>query len=449
VIRLFNTKIEIRISVKMKLISLYQRISVYPSYFGTWGAMGIKPNKCEAAERRGVSRRSPIQNKKYIFRQKPKNLLAKSILCLLFCLGGAGQVAAAEFETKATQAYMVDITTGTSLYLKEADARMTPSSMTKMLTVYLLFERLKQGSLKLTDQFYISEQAWRTGGSKMFVAINSYVQVEDLLRGIIIQSGNDACVAVAEGLAGNEANFASLMNRKAQELGLKGSHFMNSNGWPNPNHYATARDLAIIAEKMIQNFPEYFHYWAEKEYTYNKIRQFNRNRLVGQMGVDGLKTGHTEDGGFGITLSAKQPDGRYLVLVVNGLASDQDRIEESRKLLQYGINNFEIVTLAKAGQPVTMAQTWFATQEKIPLTVAETIRLTIPKYVPDAIKIKAKVLEPLPSPLPKGAKAGELEVQIANQPPRLYPLYTAEPVEQLSAGRRFFPSLKYRLFGSP
>lgn len=356
---------------------------------------------------------------------------------------------AAEFETKAKQAYMVEASSGTVLYAKESETRMVPSSMTKIMTVYLLFEKLKEGTLKLDNQFAISEKAWRMGGSKMFVKVNDYVKLEDLLRGIIVQSGNDACVAVAEGMAGSEENFAKMMNAKAAELGLTGSHFMNSNGWPDPNHYMTAKDLVILSEKMIRNFPEYYHYWAEKEYTYNNIHQPNRNRLLGEMGVDGLKTGHTEDGGFGITISAKQPDGRHIVFVVNGLTSDNERLEEARKLLQYGINNFEIMTIAQPGQKITSAKTWFAKTDRVALTVDKPIVLTLPKFDQKKVTLKAKIMEPVPSPLPKGAKAGELEISAPGSPSQTFPLYTAEEVESLSPGQRFFPSLKYRLSGQP
>lgn len=386
-----------------------------------------------------------------------RNLLKDSAMAQLRCLCGvwllcvmavAPASAAEEFATKAKQAILVDVQTGTTLFAKEADTKMFPSSMTKMLTAYLLFEKLKEGSLKLDSQFYISEKAWRTQGSKMFVAIGSYVKVEDLLRGIVIQSGNDACVAVAEGLAGSEENFAKMMNAKAREFGLMNSYFMNSNGWPDPNHFTTARDLATIAARLMTDFPEYHHYWAEKEFTYNNIRQYNRNLLLGEMGVDGMKTGHTEIAGYGITITSTQPDGRKLVLVVNGLTSEKERAEETRKLLQYGINNFAVTTVADIGQKVTTASTWFAKQKEVALTVKEPIRYLLPRFDNKNISIKAKVMEPVPSPLPAGAKAGDLVVTV-NGDTKTYPLYTAEPVEALDVGERFFPSLKYRLFGAP
>lgn len=377
--------------------------------------------------------------------------MLKKVLYLLALAGilTAPNAFAETFETKAKQAVLLEEGSGTVLYAKEANTKMYPSSMTKIMTVYLLLERLKQGALKLEDQFAISEAAWRIQGSKTFVKLGDFVKVEDLLRGIIVQSGNDACVAVAEGLAGSEENFAKMMNTKAQELGLKGSHFMNSNGWPDPNHYTTAHDLAILAERIHADFPEYYHYWAEPEFTYNGIRQYNRNLLLGELGVDGLKTGHTEAAGYGITVTSQQPDGRRLVVVVNGLTSEKERAEEARKLLQYGIHNFETVTIAQPGQKIENVKTWFATQPEVALTVDKPIQFTLPKFGDKKIAIKAKVMEPLPAPLPKGSKAGELSVSLPGMEPQVYPLLTTEPVEPLSAGQRFFPSLKYRLFGAP
>lgn len=374
---------------------------------------------------------------------KMKNFLILSLAALL-----PSMAQAQEFDTKAKQAYMVEAKSGTVMYAKDADSRMVPSSMTKVMTVYLLFEKLKEGSLKLDDQFMISEAAWRMGGSKMFVHVGDSVKVEDLMRGIIVQSGNDACVAVAEGLAGSEENFAKMMNEKAAQLGLTGSHFMNSNGWPAPNHYMTAKDLVTLSQRMITDFPEYYHYWAEREYTYNNIKQPNRNRLLGEMGVDGLKTGHTEDGGYGITISANQPDGRHIVFVVNGLTSEGERHEEAKKLLQYGINNFEVKTIAQPGMVVTKAKTWFAAQPSVALTVDKPIVMVLPRF--DAgkqVALKAKLLEPIPAPLSKGTKVGELQVSVADGATQTYPLFTAEAVEQMPVGDRFFPSLTYRLFG--
>jgi D-alanyl-D-alanine carboxypeptidase (penicillin-binding protein 5/6) len=377
-----------------------------------------------------------------------KNFSSLFAAIILVTLLSASPTLAKEFETKARQAILLEVNSDTTLFSKDAEGRMFPSSMTKLLTTYLIFEKLKQGALRLDSEIYISEGAWRTQGSKMFVKVGDYVKVEDLLRGIIIQSGNDACVAVAEALAGSEEGFARLMNAKAEAFGLRDSHFMNSNGWPDPSHYTTARDLAVIAQRLVQDFPEYHHYWAEKEYTYNNIRQFNRNRLLGELGVDGLKTGHTEIAGYGVTVSSLQPDGRRFILVVNGLKSEKERTEEARKLLQYGIYQFAMTTLAKPGQAVAKVKTWFGKQPEVALTVDAPLQYLLPVGQDKNISVKAKLMEPVPTPLPAKAKAGDLLVTV-NGETKTYPLYTTQAVEQLEAGDRFFPSLKYRLFGTP
>ena len=226
-------------------------------------------------------------------------------LCACAWLVLAGPSAAEAIEISAAQAILVDFETGEVLFEKNADAPMTPSSMSKIITVYKVFEHLKDGRLELSDSFPVSEKAWRKKGSKMFVAVNSRVKVEDLIRGIVVQSGNDASIVVAEGLAGSEDAFAAELNKKAQELGMTNSHFVNASGWPNPEHQTTARDLAKLAAATIRDFPGYYHYYSEKTFTYNGIKQGNRNPLIYRnVGADGLKTGHTEAGGYGLTASA-------------------------------------------------------------------------------------------------------------------------------------------------
>ncbi|MBY0407422.1 MAG: D-alanyl-D-alanine carboxypeptidase, partial [Rickettsiales bacterium] len=242
--------------------------------------------------------------------------LAFTFFCSFFFSG-----AALAIETTAKQAFMMDATTGAVLLNKEGDAQMHPSSMSKLMTIYLLFSRLKEGRLKMDSKLLVSEKAWRTQGSKTFVAIGSEIAVEDLIHGIIIQSGNDACVVVAEGISGSEEAFAKEMNETAAKLGMTQSHFVNATGLPDPTHLMSARDLAILAKHLITDFPEYYPFFAIKEFTYHNITQHNRNRLLGVVGVDGLKTGHTEDGGYGITLSAKQGE-RRLMLVINGMSTE-------------------------------------------------------------------------------------------------------------------------------
>ncbi|HEY8189199.1 MAG TPA: D-alanyl-D-alanine carboxypeptidase family protein, partial [Micavibrio sp.] len=243
--------------------------------------------------------------------------------------------AAETMETPAKQAIMLDFDTGAILMEKNADERMTPSSMSKEMTMYMVFEALKSGKLTLEQTLPISERAWRMQGSKMFVGINSQVKVEDLVRGVIIQSGNDAAIALAEGVGGTEDNFALMLNKKAEELGMKNSHFMNASGWPDPQHYSTAHDLSILAYRMVHDFPEYYHYYSEKEFTYNNIKQGNRNPLLYRnIGADGIKTGHTDEGGYGL-IGSGILDNRRVIFVVNGLSSMQERADESARMLEW------------------------------------------------------------------------------------------------------------------
>jgi D-alanyl-D-alanine carboxypeptidase (penicillin-binding protein 5/6) len=243
-------------------------------------------------------------------------------------------------QTAAKQAILVDAQTGAVLFAKNADERMPTSSMVKVMTIYLTFEGLKQNKLQMDDALPVSSYAWKQEGSRMFVNPGDHVRVEDLIRGVVIQSGNDASVVLAEALGGSEASFAERMNAKAKELGMANSHFMNATGMPDPNHYSTARDLAALAIAVIRDYPEYYHYFSELDFTYNKIKQGNRNPLLYRnIGVDGIKTGHTESGGFGLIASSLR-EGRRLILVVNGLESMQSRADEPAALLEWGYREF-------------------------------------------------------------------------------------------------------------
>jgi D-alanyl-D-alanine carboxypeptidase (penicillin-binding protein 5/6) len=257
-------------------------------------------------------------------------------------LGLSPAVAGAQaFETAARQAFMVDFQTGAVMYNKLGDELMPPSSMSKLMTAFMVFERLSAGTLHLTDQMGVSEKAWKTGGSKMFVHVGDRVSVEDLLRGVIIQSGNDACVVLAEGLAGSEERFAEQMTARARELGMTKSVFKNATGLPQDGHLMTPRELAFLAREIIVRFPQFYRFYSEISFTYNNIKQGNRNPLLYKnTGADGMKTGHTDAAGYGLTASAKR-DGRRLILVVNGLKSMNERSRESERLLDWGFNEFD------------------------------------------------------------------------------------------------------------
>lgn len=351
----------------------------------------------------------------------------------------APQAAAAGIETDAKQMVLIDIDTDTILAAKNADERMYPSSMTKLMTLYVLFDQLKNGSLKLSDTFTVSEKAWRMQGSKMFVPIGASIPLEDLIRGISVQSGNDACIVVAEGIAGSEEQFAKIMNDTAQKIGMKDTHFMNASGWPDENHYTTAHDLARLGERIILDFPEYHHYSAEPEYTYNNIRQANRNPLLGRtdLGVDGLKTGHTEIAGYGIVLSNQEPGtNRRLVLVINGLESEKARAVEGAKLLTYGLKQFENKTVAKPGDAIAQAPVWLGKASNVTLTVKDPVILNLPRLGRESISFKAVYDAPIAAPVAAGQEVGVLEITVPGREARQVPLVAAADVGRMSAFAR-------------
>ena len=343
--------------------------------------------------------------------------------------------AAFAVETSAKQAFMMDATTHSVMFEKNADELMHPSSMSKLMTVYVLFQRLKEGRVKLDDKFTVSEKAWRTQGSKTFVGIGSEMRVEDLIHGIITQSGNDACIVVAEGLSGSEEAFVAEMNRVAKEIGLEHSRFTNASGLPDDNHLMTARDLAILSDRLIEDFPEYYPFFAVREYTYNKIKQQNRNRLLGTIGVDGLKTGHTEGGGYGIALSAKQGE-RRLILVINGMTSDNARVQEGDQLLRYGFREFENKTVVKKGQPVAEADVWFGKKPTVALVAGEDKAVTLPIAAKKDVKFVLKYTGPVPAPVEEGTHVADLVITVPGGEPQIVPLLAGEGVEKISGFAR-------------
>jgi D-alanyl-D-alanine carboxypeptidase (penicillin-binding protein 5/6) len=304
--------------------------------------------------------------------------------------------------------------------------------MTKMMTMYIIFERLKQGTLSLSNQFTISERAWRMQGSKMFVPIGSQVPLEDLIRGISIQSGNDACVAVAEGIAGSEEAFAKQMNDTAKKLGMENTNFTDSSGWPNPNNTTTPQDLAKLGAALIRDFPEYYHYFGEREFTFHGIRQFNRNLLLGNpsLKVDGLKTGHTDAAGYGITLSATEGN-RRLLLVVNGLDSEAARAQEGERLLKWGFANFYNAAAFSMGQEIVKAPVWMGAAKEVPLTVASNVVITLPKTGAAAVKASVNYKSPIAAPITQGQEVGTLTITFADGSTKEAKLVAASDVAKL------------------
>ncbi|MFZ1414542.1 MAG: D-alanyl-D-alanine carboxypeptidase family protein [Defluviicoccus sp.] len=347
-------------------------------------------------------------------------------------------------ETKARQALLVDMQTGAVMFEKNADEPMVPASMTKIMTVYMLFDRLKKGELRLNDTMTISENAWSKGGaasqgSTMFLKTGDRVRVEDLLHGIIVQSGNDASIAVAEGLAGSESAFAEEMNRRAREIGMRNSNFRNASGLPEADHLTTARDLAVLAKRTIEDFPEFYNFYSEREFFYNSIRQGNRNPLLYKAGGgDGLKTGHTKASGYGLTASAIR-GGRRLILIINGLASMQDRGEEAQRLLDYGFHEFENVQLFKAGEEVAKADVWYGAAREVALVSQRDILVTLPRTARPGMNVVVSYTGPVPAPIAAGQQLAILKMSAPGVGAMEQPLVAGAPVEKLGVfGRLVF-----------
>jgi D-alanyl-D-alanine carboxypeptidase (penicillin-binding protein 5/6) len=349
--------------------------------------------------------------------------------------------------TLAKQAFMVDPQSSTVLLFKDADKPMHPSSMAKLMTIYILFEELSAGRVKLDTRFRVSERARNMGGSRMFVELGSEVTVEDLIKGMIVLSGNDACVVVAEGLSGNEDSFAERMTRRGQELGMTATVFKNASGWPADGQWTTARDLAVVAWRTIEDFPKLYRYYAETNWTYNNIKQENRNRLLKiTPGTDGLKTGHTEEGGFGQATSAVR-DGRRLILVVNGLGSMAERAQETARLMEWGFRESTNTTVFRAGDAVVEAPVWLGAQDKVPLVVARAVQITAPTGQTVTPRVVARYDGPLPAPIVKGTKLGTATLTLPDGKVVEYPLEAAVDVPRMGVVGRLTALIHHYLFG--
>lgn len=359
---------------------------------------------------------------------------------------------AAAMDTVAREAILIDNQTGAVLFEKNADVLMPPASMSKLMTVYLVFERLKEGSLSLDEEFVVSDNAWRkgnwaSGGSTMFLEPRQRVRVEDLLQGIIVQSGNDACVVVAEALAGSEDAFAEMMTEKGREIGLKNSTFRNASGWPHPEHRMTARDLATLAMRTIKEFPEFYHFYSERQFTYNGHKQHNRNELLGKgIGVDGLKTGHTQNAGYGLTASAERL-GRRLILVVNGLPDKRARREEPQRLLEWGFREFKNYALFKAGEEVAKADVWLGKKAQVPLIVTDEMLLTLPRKERAGMKATVEYQTPVPAPVKAGDKLGTLTLSFPDREAIQVPLVAGDGAERLGLFGRVMSALRSIILG--
>ena len=341
----------------------------------------------------------------------------------------------------AKQVVLIDFDTEEILYNKDSEERCSPSSMTKLMTLYLLFSAIKNGCIKINDKFFVSKLAQGMEGSRSFLRAGTYVEVEDLIRSIIVHSGNDACVVVAEGLSGDSKRFVKEMNLKAAEFGLTHTHFTNPTGLSDKGHYSTVYDLAIIARRLIEDFPEYYHYFSEKVFTINGITQRNRNTLLGNsLNVDGLKTGHTNAGGFGLVSSTTR-NGKRLISVVNGCSSEESRCIASNNLLTIGYREFANFRAVQAGIPIEKLKVWLGDKSEVSVCTHEDVNVMIPRKFLNELKIEAKMKEPVSAPLSLGAKVGELSYRYGKFVSKKYDLFTCQEVKKAS----FFESFKFLL----
>lgn len=352
----------------------------------------------------------------------------------------------ANLDTPGRQVILVEAATGDVLYAKNADEHMATSSMSKVMTMYLVFDALRNGKLKMDDFIPISEHAWKQEGSRMFVKAGDQVKVSDLIQGVIVQSGNDAAVALAEALGGSEGNFAAMLNAKAHELGMLNSHFANANGMPEPDHYSSARDLATLALATMRDFPEDYHYYSEMEFTYNNIKQGNRNPLLYRnIGVDGLKTGHTDVAGYGLMASSVR-DGRRLVLVINGLSSMQARADESAKVLDWGYREFGLYSIMKKGDVFADVPVWLGSLPSVQLVAAKDVNLSLPRSARNDLNVSIVYNQPIEAPVAKGAEIGKAVITAPGIQKMEVPLVAGADVEQLGFFQRAFKKIGL-LFG--
>jgi D-alanyl-D-alanine carboxypeptidase (penicillin-binding protein 5/6) len=354
----------------------------------------------------------------------------------------AAPAAVAPLDVAARQVILMDVPTGTVMYAKDADSQMPTSSMSKMMTIYLVFEALKNGKLHMDGKLPVSEHAWKQEGSRMFLNLGEQARVEDLIRGVIVQSGNDAAVTLAEGLgSGSESEFATMMNSKAQELGMKNSHFMNATGLPDPQHYSTARDLATLALALQRDFPEDYHYFSELSFTYNKISQGNRNPLLYRnMNVDGLKTGHTDVGGFGLTASAIR-NGRRVVMVLNGMSDMQARADEAAKVLDYGYREYGQYPIVKTGDVLANDPVWLGTAKSVPLVASQDVIITLPRAARAGLKVSVSFDQPVAAPVKQGQQVGQMVITAPGMEDKIIPVVAAGNVDQVGFFARLFRKL--------
>lgn len=353
-----------------------------------------------------------------------------------------GELATVPAPNLTARAWLtLDVNSGQIIAAQNPDERIEPASLTKLMSAYLVFEAIEDKRLALDQMVNISEKAWKTEGSRMFVKPNSQVTVDDLLRGVIVQSGNDATVALAEAIAGSEGAFAALMNEEAAKQGLRDTHFVNSTGLPDPTHLTTVRDLAILSKNLVAKHPQYLHYYSQKEFTYNKIKQNNRNRLLwSDPTVDGLKTGHTQSAGYCLVATALR-DGRRVVSVIVGASSDSARTENSLKLLNWSFQNFDTIKLFDNTQPAVKARVWEGQAETVGLGGAGATWVTVPRGKGQQVQPLAQYTQPLIAPLKKGAKVGTVSLSLDGTLLRQEALYVLDDVQEAGFFGRIYDKI--------
>jgi D-alanyl-D-alanine carboxypeptidase (penicillin-binding protein 5/6) len=376
----------------------------------------------------------------------------------LFCVGIACTIIAlavpaqAQINSPAAQAALLDFETGEILFCKACDEQVSPSSMTKLMTVELIFQRLKDGRLSLTDTFSVSERAWRQGlttnESKMWVELGSQISADNLLKGIIVSSGGDACIVVAEALGGTEEDFATIMSNRALELGLNNSHFKNSHGLSEPDHYMSVHDIARLSAHLIREYPDYYHYFAIPEFTWSEIRQPNRNQLLFRnVGVDGLKTGHTDAGGYGIVVSAER-DGWRLISAVNGLGSEAERNTEAGRLLDVGFREFKSYELLAANETVASVEIWGGAQDAVPVVAIEPLQTILSPDARTQMRVTVSYDGPVRAPITAGQKIAMLTLSAPGKPDRSMPLYAGQAVEEAGFFKNIYLGVSALVGGS-
>ena len=350
-------------------------------------------------------------------------------------------------QVAASSYILIDANTGSILIDEDSDKRLPPASLTKMMTAYIVEHEVAEGRINLYDEVPISVKAWKTGGSKMFIKEGTKVVLEDLLKGVIIQSGNDASIALAEYVAGSEMAFADIMNQQAALLGMKNTNFENATGLPSENHYSTARDMSLLAQAIINNYPDLYVLYSEKYFTYNNIRQPNRNRLLWRdKTVDGIKTGHTEEAGYCLVASAVRDDMR-LISVVMGTRSENSRAQESQKLLNYGFRYFETHTLYKSGESILSSPVWLGLNDEVQLGLAKNVVITIPRGQKDNLKAELLVDPVVKAPLNVGQTLGQLELSLNDEIIVSESLVSLEPVPEAGFFKRLWDTVKLFFIG--